>query len=170
MPPANHNKTTSRPRKIGDQIGPGGLRGSNLFAHVETLQALLQRDQPDLLRPFEQQLSEFGSWVRSVVNSQAEYRDAQAQPRLESYDRRGNTINRVQHNPPLRPVPTRTLQAWFGRQWCRRDPPPNLIGFNRGHLLGQADLSLQPSGALTATVALGATAIYPGRYAARVAA
>lgn len=157
MPPASPPDPSNHPartRSINDLLGPGGVRGSNLFGHDEMLQTLLQRDQPQLLQQFEQQLSDFGSWVGSAVDSQAEYTDAQAPPRLESYDRRGNTINRVQHNPYYAQCQRDLYKHGFIAGDTGETATPNLIGFSMGYLLGQADLSLHLSAALTAAVAL----------------
>lgn len=157
MPSANLTSANANPahtRSIRDLLGPGGVRGSNLFGHDETLQALLLRNQPQLLQKFGQQLSDFGSWVGSAVDSQAEYSDAHAPPRLESYDRRGNTVNRVQHNPQY----TQCQRELYKRGIIASDggkaPSPTPISLSMGYLLAQADLSLHLSASLSAAVVL----------------
>ena len=150
----NPSRNPPRSRRINDLLGPGGVRGSNLFAHDETLQALLRRDQPQLLQQFAQQLNDFGSWVGSAVDSQAEYTDAHAPPRLAIYDRRGNTVNRVHHNPRYTQCQHELYKRGFVANATGEAPIPNLIGFSMGYLLGQADLSLHLSAALSAAVAL----------------
>ena len=98
------------------------------------------------------QLTEFRDWVLTEVDAQANYTDRYAAPSVETYDRKGELVNRIVAN------------RWYEEQHqelYRRgiiglpfvDKAPHLLTFTMGYLLAQADISLHCPVTLTGAVA-----------------
>ena len=98
------------------------------------------------------QLAEFRDWVLTEVDAQANYTDRYAAPSVETYDRKGELVNRIVAN------------RWYEEQHqelYRRgiiglpfvDKAPHLLTFTMGYLLAQADISLHCPVTLTGAVA-----------------
>ena len=104
-------------------------------------------------------LAEFRDWVLTAVDAQANYTDRYAPPRLETYDRKGEVVNRIVANP-LYEEQHRELyrQGIIGLPYA--EDAPHLLTFAMGYLLSQADISLHCPVTLTGAVAyvLGAHA------------
>lgn len=104
-------------------------------------------------------LAEFRDWVLTAVDAQANYTDRYAPPRLETYDRKGEVVNRIVANP-LYEEQHRELyrQGIIGLPYA--EDAPHLLTFTMGYLLSQADISLHCPVTLTGAVAyvLGAHA------------
>lgn len=115
------------------------------------LQPVLVSREPRL-RPYLQHLAAFRDWVLTDVDAQANYTDRFAPPALETYDRNGNTVNRVVSNP---------LYEAQHQECYRRgivglpysEGAPHLVSFAMGFLLSQADISLHCPVTLTGAVA-----------------
>ena len=97
-------------------------------------------------------LADFRDWVLTEVDAQANYTDRYAPPVVETYDRRGEAVNRIVTNP------------WYEQQHqelYRRgiiglthvEDAPHLLTFTMGYLLAQADISLHCPVTLTGAVA-----------------
>jgi len=138
---------------IDSLLGPGGVRGSNIFTHDETLRDLLKRHDPQLLFRQEDQLNDFGSWIGSSVDSQAEYTATLAPPTLETWDQQGNLANRLHLNPLYLRCQHELYQRGFIALNYGDTPAPHLLTLAMGYLLSQVDLSLHLSAALGSTVA-----------------
>ena len=98
------------------------------------------------------QLAEFRDWVLTEVDAQANYTDRYAAPSVETYDRKGELVNRIVAN------------RWYEEQHqelYRRgiiglpfvDKAPHLLTFTMVYLLAQADISLHCPVTLTGAVA-----------------
>ena len=138
---------------IDSLLGPGGVRGSNIFTHDETLRDLLKRHDPQLLFRQEDQLNDFGSWIGSSVDSQAEYTATLAPPTLETWDQQGNLANRLHLNPLYLRCQHELYKRGFIALNYGDTPAPHLLTLAMGYLLSQVDLSLHLSAALGSTVA-----------------
>jgi alkylation response protein AidB-like acyl-CoA dehydrogenase len=147
------HKPRRRAQAFSSILGPGGVRGSNFFVNDEVLRQLLKRHHPHLLYEQEDELTDFGSWVGSTVDSEAEYTATIAPPRLETYDRHGDLINRIIRNPHYSQCQRDIYRRGFIALNYGSHPAPHLLCFCLGHLVSQADPSLHISAALSATVA-----------------
>ncbi|HET9696145.1 MAG TPA: acyl-CoA dehydrogenase family protein [Terriglobales bacterium] len=115
------------------------------------LQPILFSREPRLQR-YAQMLSNFREWVLTEVDAQANYTDRYAPPALQSYDRRGEIINRVvtnsqydaQHQEAYR-------RGIIGLPYA--EGAPHSLSFAMGYLLSQADISLHCPVTLTGAVA-----------------
>src|SRR5690348_2458671 len=100
------------------------------------LQPILFSREPRLQR-YAQMLSNFREWVLTEVDAQANYTDRYAPPALQSYDRRGEIINRVvtnsqydaQHQEAYR-------RGIIGLPYA--EGAPHSLSFAMGYLLSQA--------------------------------
>ncbi len=101
---------------------------------------------------YAQPLAEFHHWVRTEVDAQANYTDRYASPALETYDRKGEVINRIVANP-VYDEQHRELyrRGIIGLPYAEQ--APHLLTFTMGYLLAQADISLHCPVTLTGAVA-----------------
>lgn len=156
-PRAHKPKSTEPPQPrltgLDGLLGPGGVRGSNIYAHDESLRELLKRMDVKLLHHHEDLLNDFGSWVGSAVDGQAEYTNSLGPPRLEAWDRNGGPNNRILHNPHYSHCHREIYRRGLVALNHGNDRAPYLLTFSMGYLLSQADLSLHLSVALNAAVA-----------------
>ncbi|MFQ5959064.1 MAG: acyl-CoA dehydrogenase family protein [Alphaproteobacteria bacterium] len=128
-------------------------RGQNFYRLDVNLQRLLRRSAGQLLDQEDARLASFGAWVGGEVDAQAEYTSRFAPPVLHTYDRDGETVNRIQYNP--------LYEAAHRDVYCRGivglnygdDPRPFLLTFAMGYLLAQADISIHCPVTLTGAVA-----------------
>src|SRR5215472_5203650 len=104
------------------------------------------------LNNYSAKLAEFHDWVLTEVDAQANYTDRYAPPKLETYDRNGEVVNRIVANP---------LYEEQHREVYRRgiiglpyaENAPHLLTFTMGYILSQADISLHCPVTLTGAVA-----------------
>ncbi|MBB6096877.1 alkylation response protein AidB-like acyl-CoA dehydrogenase [Deinobacterium chartae] len=115
------------------------------------LTAHLERRQPQMLR-YRADLEDFARWVAGDVDAQANYTDRYAPPQLQTYDRRGETVNHIVFNPwyeeQHREVYRRGILA---RPYL--EGAPHLLSFTMGYLLAQSDISLHCPVTLSGAVA-----------------
>ncbi|EYB68578.1 hypothetical protein DEIPH_ctg020orf0013 [Deinococcus phoenicis] len=97
-------------------------------------------------------LADFRTWVRTEVDAQANATDRDAPPRLETYDREGQVVNRVILNPCYEAQHREVYRRGIiGRPYL--GGAPHLLSFGMGYLLSQADISLHCPVTLTGAVA-----------------
>ena len=147
-------KPRQRVRAADAMLGPGGVRGSNFFSSDETLRPLLIRHNSPMLDEYQGQFADFGAWVGSTVDAQAEATDAHGRPRLDTYDRNGDPVNRVSHNPHYAACQRELYRRGFIAHSLGPKKAPFLTGFTLSYLLAQADLSLQLPASMNGAVAL----------------
>lgn len=125
----------------------------NFWTADADAQATLNRLAPNAAGRWSGELADFGAWVASELDAQADYTDRHGRPKLESYDRDGRLVNRIVTNP---------LWDACSREAYRRgvvglnygpEPAPYLVTFAMGYLLSQADVSLHCPVTMTGAVA-----------------
>ena len=132
---------------------PAQTRGQNFYRLDVNLQRLLRRLAPELTAGDEQRLAAFGDWVGGELDAQAEYTNRFAPPALAAFDREGETVNRVVHNP--------RYSAAHRDAYCHgivglnygSEARPFLLTFAMGYLLSQSDISIHCPVTLTGAVA-----------------
>ncbi len=132
---------------------PAVTRGQNFYRLDVNLQRLLRRQAPDLTARDEERLAEFGAWVGGEVDAQAEYTDRFAPPVLDAFDRDGETVNRVVHNPRYLAAHRDVYRHGIVGLNYGPEPRPYLLTFAMGYLLAQSDISIHCPVTLTGAVA-----------------
>jgi acyl-CoA dehydrogenase len=98
------------------------------------------------------QLAEFHRWVSTEVDAQANYTDRYAPPALETYDRKGEVINRIVCNPRYEEQHREVYRRGIiGLPYA--EGAPHLLTFTMGYILSQADISIHCPVTLTGSVA-----------------
>lgn len=153
---------------------PRTARGTNFFETDTNLIRLLERRAPHVLEAHEGRLSEFGAWVGSDLDAQAEYTDRFAPPRLDPYDIDGNRTGRVIFNPDYLACHAEAYRrgaVGLAYQEEGRGPtgaPSHAACFAMGYMLSQADISIHCPVTMTGAVAHVLDALAPpdvrGRY------
>ena len=128
-------------------------RGQNFYDLDVNLQAVLRRRTPVDPARWGATLSEFGAWVGSEVDAQAAYTDRHGKPMLETYDRDGETVNRIVHNPAWEKTSEDAYRRGVVGLNYADDPAPYSLTFAMGYLLSQADTSLHCPVTITGAVA-----------------
>ena len=129
------------------------MRGQNFFALDTNLHAVLRRADGAAFERWRETLSAFGAWVGDEVDAEATYTDRLGRPTLESYDRDGEPVNRVHHNPLWETVSREVYRRGAVGLNYGDQPAPFLITFAMGYLLSQADVSLHCPVTMTGAVA-----------------
>ena len=132
--------------------GIGGV-GGNVYRADRNLQALLRRSAPWLTEEDAERLSDFGGWVATAVEEQADYTNRFAPPVLETLDENGRPRSVVRHNPLYAAVHREVYERGivglnYGPE-CR----PYTLTFAMGYLLAQSDISVHCPVTLTGAVA-----------------
>ncbi len=128
-------------------------RGLNFFEHDPNLHDVLQRIDGTGFDRWRQTLSSFGAWVGGEVDAQAEYTDRLGPPSLRTYDRNGELVNEVIHNPAWQAISREAYERGVVGFNYGNDPAPFLITFTMGYLLSQSDVSLHCPVTMTGAVA-----------------
>ncbi|MFQ5785467.1 MAG: acyl-CoA dehydrogenase family protein [Alphaproteobacteria bacterium] len=142
---------------------PPETRGENFYRLDVNLQRALKRIAPETAARDDQRLTAFGAWVGTDVDAQAEYTSRFAPPVLATYDRDGETANRVEHNPRYAAVHRDVYRRGIVGLNYEAEARPFLTTFVMGYLLSQADISIHCPVTLT-----GAVAYVLDRYAPQV--
>ncbi len=128
-------------------------RGQNFYALDANLQAILGRLCPDDARAYEDHLSSFGAWVGSFLDEEADYTDRFGKPRIETYDRYGETVNRIAHNALWEQASEDVYRRGIVGLNYQDDPASFLVTFAMGYLTSQSDPSLHCPVTMTGAVA-----------------
>lgn len=128
-------------------------RGQNFYDLDVNLQAVLRRRTPVDPARWGGTLADFGAWVGSEVDAQAAYTDRHGKPALETYDRDGETVNRIVHNPAWEQTSAEAYRRGVVGLNYTDDPAPYSLTFAMGYLLSQADTSLHCPVTMTGAVA-----------------
>ncbi len=129
------------------------VRGQNLYTLDVNLQRVLTGLLGDDLARWESKLSEFGAWVGTEVDEQAQHTHRNAPPVLEPYDRDGKLVNHIRHNPLWDKVAREVYERGAVGLNYGEEPAPYLVTFAIGYLLSQADVSLHCPVTMTGAVA-----------------
>ena len=129
------------------------VRGQNLYTIDPRLQSVLGRIDGAAQARFGPTLADFGAWVGDTVDREAEYTDRFGRPTLETYDRDGETVNRVRYNPAWQAVSREAYMKGVVGLNYGPAPAPFAITFAMGYLLSQADISLHCPVTMTGAVA-----------------
>ncbi len=129
------------------------IRGQNLYDLDVNLQRILTRMAPEAAVRWEQHLSDFGAWVGSVVDAEAEYTYRHGRPALEPFDRDGDPVNRVRVNPLWEAASRGVYERGIVGLNYIDDPAPFAVTFAMGYILAQADISLHCPVTMTGAVA-----------------
>lgn len=138
---------------------PRTARGSNFFETDTNLIRLLERRAETVLEAHEARLSEFGAWVGSVLDEQAEYTDRFAPPRLDPYDLDGNRTGRILFNQRYVDCHAEAYRRGaVGLPYTAEGVGPtgaasHAVCFTMGYLLSQADISIHCPVTMTGAVA-----------------
>ncbi|MFA5121875.1 acyl-CoA dehydrogenase family protein [Zavarzinia sp.] len=132
---------------------PETIAGADFYALDPSLRRLLARVIPDSAARQDARLHDFGAFCGSAVESAADYTDRFAPPRLETWDRKGDLVNVIHHNPMWDRVSAEAYARGavglaFGPQ-----AEPFTLTFAMGYLLGMADISLHCPVTMTGAVA-----------------
>ncbi len=128
-------------------------RGQNFYRLDVNLQRLLKRTAGGLLAQEDGRLAAFGAWVGDEVDVQAEYTSRFAPPVLQTYDRDGETVNRICYNPLYEAAHRDVYRHGIVGLNYGADAKPFLLTFAMGYLLAQADISIHCPVTLTGAVA-----------------
>lgn len=132
---------------------PDQTHGLNFFAIDRTLQDLLKRLQPAEARRWTAKLTDFGVWVGGPLDDEASYTDRHGRPLLVSYDRKGDLINHVQHNPAWQKATEDIYRHGIVGLNYGDQPASYLITFVMGYLTSQSDVSLHCPATMTGALA-----------------
>lgn len=137
------------------------IRGHNFFDLDVNLQRSLERVSPGILDAWGGRLRDFGAWVGSAVDEEAEYTDRFGRPVLQTYDRDGETVNRVVKNPAWEKIHREVFEHGIVGLNYTDTPAPFLVTFAMNCLLSQADLSMSCPVTMTHSVAYVLNAFAP---------
>lgn len=129
------------------------VRGQNLYALDTNLQRVLAGLLGDALPRWTPTLDAFGTWVGNDVDIEAEETHRAAPPVLKPYDRDGNLVNHIRHNPLWDTVAREVYERGAVGLNYQDDRAPYLVTFAIGYLLSQADVSLHCPVTMTGAVA-----------------
>ena len=141
---------------------PRDIRGQNLFALDVNLQRLLARIAPEAAARWTGHLSDFGAWVGSEVDTEAEYTDRHGRPALDAFDRDGDPVNRIRVNPLWEAASRGVYERGIVGLNYIDDPAPFAVTFAMGYILAQADISLHCPVTMTGAVAYVLDRFAPG--------
>jgi acyl-CoA dehydrogenase len=128
-------------------------RGQNFYLADANLRAVLARLAPAALAKCDHVLADFGAWVGSAVDAEAEFTDREARPVLETYDRDGEVVNRIRYNPVWQETSAEAYRRGVVGLNYGDDPAPYVVTFAMGYLLSQSDVSLHCPVTMTGAVA-----------------
>ncbi len=134
-------------------VYPEIVRGENLYALDCELRALLAALEPAEAEKWRDTLFDFGAFAGGPADEEAEYTDLHAPPRLEPYDRDGNLVNRIVHNPLWDATAREVYERGVVGLNYGEDPASFLITFAMGYLLSQANPSLHCPVTMTGALA-----------------
>ena len=129
------------------------IRGTDFFSTDKMLIDFLKEYDAAFLERNKNQLSDFGLWVGTEVDKEAEYSDRYAEPRLEAFDKYGNEINHIVFNPSYKNVHAETYARGIIGKAYGKNPEPHLISFVMGYLLSHTDISIHCPVTMTGAVA-----------------
>lgn len=128
-------------------------RGQNFYELDRNLADVLERIAPEARARWQGTLSDFGAWVGGAVDEEADYTDRFAPPVLEAYDRDGERVNHIRHNPMWEAISTEVYRRGIVGLNYQDQPAPFVVTFAMGYLLSQSDISLFCPVAMTGAVA-----------------
>lgn len=132
--------------------GNGALDG-NAYRADRNLQALLRRSAPWLTGDDAERLSNFGGWVATAVDEQADYTNRFAPPVLETLDEDGRPRSVVRHNPLYAAAHREVYERGIVGLNYGAARRPYTLTFAMGYLLAQSDISIHCPVTLTGAVA-----------------
>ncbi|MDD3445434.1 MAG: acyl-CoA dehydrogenase family protein, partial [Zavarzinia sp.] len=132
---------------------PERIGGSDFYALDPSLRRLLARIIPDSVARQSARLHEFGAFCGGAVEEAADYTDRFAPPRLETWDRDGQLVNRIHHNPLWDRVSAEAYARGAIGLAFGAEAEPFTLTFAMGYLLGMADISLHCPVTMTGAVA-----------------
>jgi alkylation response protein AidB-like acyl-CoA dehydrogenase len=128
-------------------------RGQNFFDLDRNVQKILTSLNPMVASDWSVKLSEFGDWVGSELDEEAEYTDRFAPPVLDSYTRDGVLTNHIRLNPFWEKVEREVYRRGVIGHNYGASPAPFLLTFTMGYLISQSDMSLHCPVTMTGAVA-----------------
>lgn len=129
------------------------IRGTNFFSTDKMLIDFLKKHDVAFYERNKQHLSDFGLWVGTEVDEEAEYSDRYAEPRLEAFEKYGNKTNHIIFNPWYKKAHAGTYQRGIIGRAYGKNPEPHLISFVMGYLLSHTDISIHCPVTMTGAVA-----------------
>lgn len=129
------------------------IRGTNFFSTDKMLIDFLKEYDVAFYERNKQHLSDFGLWVGTEVDEEAEYSDRYAEPRLEAFEKYGNKTNHIVFNPWYKKAHAETYQRGIIGRAYGKNPEPHLISFVMGYLLSHTDISIHCPVTMTGAVA-----------------
>ena len=134
-------------------VYPECLRGENFFELDCELRALLSALDPAEAEKWQGVLSDFGAFAAGPADEEAEHTDLYAPPRLDPYDRDGNLVNRIVHNPLWDTTAREVYERGIVGLNYGDDPASFLVTFAMGYLLSQSNPSLHCPVTMTGALA-----------------
>lgn len=132
---------------------PETIRGGNFYALDPSLRRLLARLVPEAAAQHDARLNDFGLFCGGPVEEAADYTDRFAPPRLETWDSKGQLVNRIHHNPAWDRVSREAYERGAIGLAFGPGAAPFTLTFAMGYLLGMADISLHCPVTMTGAVA-----------------
>ena len=137
---------------------PPQTRGQNFFTLDDNLRYFLERTTPDMLKRQQDRLTDFGQWVGTTLDEQAEYSDRHAPPRLEktlaAAATPGARTSRVIFNPAYEQAQAEVYKRGvIGLAFDATRPEPHTLSFAMGYLLSHSDISTHCPVTMTGAVA-----------------
>ncbi|MBN2615351.1 MAG: acyl-CoA dehydrogenase family protein [Bacteroidales bacterium] len=129
------------------------IRGMDFFSTDKMLMDFLKEYDAAFLERNRQSLSDFGLWVGTEVDEQAEYSDRYAEPKLEAFEKYGNKTNRIVFNPWYKKAHAEAYARGIIGKAYGENPEPHLISFVMGYLLSHTDISIHCPVTMTGAVA-----------------
>lgn len=137
---------------------PPQTRGQNFYTLDDNLQNFLERTAPAMLKRQHGRLTDFGQWVGTTLDAQAEYSDRHAPPRLEKTlavtATPGARSARVIFNRDYEQAQTDVYKhGIIGLAFDTARPEPHTLSFAMGYLLSHSDISTHCPVTMTGAVA-----------------
>ena len=129
------------------------IRGTNFFSTDKMLIDFLREYDVAFYERNKKHLSDFGLWVGTEVDEEAEYSDRYAEPKLEAFEKYGNKTNHIVFNPMYKKAHAETYQRGIIGRAYGENPEPHLISFVMGYLLSHTDISIHCPVTMTGAVA-----------------
>lgn len=128
------------------------LEDINFFTSDQTLIDFLQEVYPDLYLSKKSFFEDFGKWIATEVEQQADYTDRYANPQLETYNSKGERDYKLIFNHQYESVHQEVYDRGVIAEPFKSNIP-HAFSFINGYLLSQSDISIHCPVTMTGAVA-----------------
>jgi len=129
------------------------LENINFYSSDQTLIDFLQEAYPELYSSKKEFFIDFGKWVATAVENQADYTDRYANPQLETYNSKGERESTLIFNQQYESVHQEVYDRGVIAEPFKNKNVPHAFSFICGYLLSQSDISIHCPVTMTGAVA-----------------